>query len=63
MSDFNVGDKVICIRGVEGSGDMMVHELLKTGERYTVVNANSTHIVVEGIKYYYLKDRFIKDEA
>lgn len=62
MDDFKVGDRVRCIRGVEGS-NVMAHEPLKTGEIYVVKSVNGTHITVEGIGLRYMKDRFIKDEA
>lgn len=63
MSDFKVGDKVRCIRGVEGSGSTMEHEPLKTGEHYTISKVKVDHITVEGIGLDYLKDRFVKDET
>ncbi len=56
---FKVGDRVRCIRGVEGDPDLAM-EPLKTGEHYIVSLVDADDIRVEGIPYYYVDDRFVK---
>lgn len=62
MSMFEVGDKVICIRGVEGTPNIS-KEPLKTGGRYTVSEAYGINVVIKEIGLGYNEDRFIKDET
>lgn len=61
MSEFKIGDKVRCIRGVEGS-QWLKNEPLKTGVCYVIREACGDDVYVEGILPGYKADRFVKEE-